>query len=175
MEALLSFIRDILKEPAFLMGLIAFAGLVALKTPAHKVLTGTLGPILGYLMLAAGAGVIVTNLDPLAKLIEHGFSITGVVPNNEAVTSVAQKILGVETMSILVVGLLLNLAFARFTRFKYIFLNRTSQLLYGLSLVRRAWSCWFQRKSFDYLRWIPLGSLVSYFASHWSTVYVESD
>ncbi|HGY1387521.1 TPA: PTS ascorbate transporter subunit IIC [Streptococcus pyogenes] len=123
MEALLSFIRDILKEPAFLMGLIAFAGLVALKTPAHKVLTGTLGPILGYLMLAAGAGVIVANLDPLAKLIEHGFSITGVVPNNEAVTSVAQKILGVETMSILVVGLLLNLAFARFTRFKYIFLT----------------------------------------------------
>lgn len=123
MEALLSFIRDILKEPAFLMGLIAFAGLVALKTPAHKVLTGTLGPILGYLMLVAGAGVIVTNLDPLAKLIEHGFSITGVVPNNEAVTSVAQKILGVETMSILVVGLLLNLAFARFTRFKYIFLT----------------------------------------------------
>lgn len=123
MEALLSFIRDILKEPAFLMGLIAFAGLVALKTPAHKVLTGTLGPILGYLMLAAGAGVIVTNLDPLAKLIEHGFSITGVVPNNEAVTSVAQKILGVETMSILVVGLLLNLTFARFTRFKYIFLT----------------------------------------------------
>ncbi|HGK8087385.1 TPA: PTS ascorbate transporter subunit IIC [Streptococcus pyogenes] len=123
MEALLSFIRDILKEPAFLMGLIAFAGLVALKTPAHKVLTGTLGPILGYLMLAAGAGVIVINLDPLAKLIEHGFSITGVVPNNEAVTSVAQKILGVETMSILVVGLLLNLAFARFTRFKYIFLT----------------------------------------------------
>ncbi|CAM4094388.1 PTS beta-glucoside transporter subunit IIBC [Streptococcus penaeicida] len=123
MEALLSFFRDILKEPAFLMGLIACAGLLALKTPWHKVLTGTLGPILGYLMLAAGAGVIVSNLDPLSKLIEHGFNITGVVPNNEAVTSVAQKILGVETMSILVVGLLLNLAFACFTRFKYIFLT----------------------------------------------------
>ncbi|WP_159560636.1 PTS ascorbate transporter subunit IIC [Streptococcus halichoeri] len=123
MEALLAFFRDILKEPAFLMGLIAFAGLIALKTPWHKVLTGTLGPILGYLMLSAGAGVIVANLDPLAKLIEHGFGITGVVPNNEAVTSVAQKVLGVETMSILIVGLLLNLAFARFTRFKYIFLT----------------------------------------------------
>lgn len=139
MEALLSFIRDILKEPAFLMGLIAFAGLVALKTPAHKVLTGTLGPILGYLMLAAGAGVIVTNLDPLAKLIEHGFSITGVVPNNEAVTSVAQKILGVETMSILVVGLLLNLAFARFTRFKYIFLKGSLLIILGGFLLG-AWS-----------------------------------
>ncbi|VTS39035.1 PTS system ascorbate-specific transporter subunit IIC [Streptococcus pseudoporcinus] len=123
MEAILAFFRDILKEPAFLMGLIACVGLLALKTPWHKVLTGTMGPILGYLMLAAGAGVIVSNLDPLSQLIEHGFNITGVVPNNEAVTSVAQKILGVETMSILVVGLLLNLAFARFTRFKYIFLT----------------------------------------------------
>ncbi|EFR45111.1 PTS ascorbate transporter subunit IIC [Streptococcus pseudoporcinus] len=123
MEAILAFFRDILKEPAFLMGLIACVGLLALKTPWHKVVTGTMGPILGYLMLAAGAGVIVSNLDPLSQLIEHGFNITGVVPNNEAVTSVAQKILGVETMSILVVGLLLNLAFARFTRFKYIFLT----------------------------------------------------
>lgn len=105
------------------MGLIAFVGLVALRTPSHKVLTGTLGPILGYLMLAAGATVIQQNLAPLATLIDQGFGITGVVPNNEAVTSVAQKILGVETMSILIVGLVLNILFARFTRFKYIFLT----------------------------------------------------
>ncbi|MGT2948320.1 PTS ascorbate transporter subunit IIC [Streptococcus devriesei] len=123
MEAILTFLQNILSEPAFLMGLIAFVGLVALRTPSHKVLTGTLGPILGYLMLSAGAGVIQDNLGPLATLIEKGFNITGVVPNNEAVTSVAQKILGVETMSILIIGLLLNLAFARFTRFKYIFLT----------------------------------------------------
>lgn len=126
MNGVLIFFQNILSEPAFLMGLIAFVGLLALKTPGHKVLTGTLGPILGYLMLAAGAGVIQANLAPLAPLatlIEQGFGITGVVPNNEAVTSVAQKILGVETMSILIVGLLLNLFFARFTRFKYIFLT----------------------------------------------------
>lgn len=123
MNGVLIFFQNILSEPAFLMGLIAFVGLLALKTPGHKVLTGTLGPILGYLMLAAGAGVIQANLAPLATLIEQGFGITGVVPNNEAVTSVAQKILGVETMSILIVGLLLNLFFARFTRFKYIFLT----------------------------------------------------
>ncbi len=120
---LLDFLKDILSEPAFLMGLIACFGLIALKSPAHKVMTGTLGPILGYLMLAAGAGVIVTNLEPLSKMIETGFHITGVVPNNEAVTSVAQKVLGVETMSILVAGLAFNLLIARFTRFKYIFLT----------------------------------------------------
>ena len=119
----LNVIKDILSEPAFLMGLIAMVGLIALRKPAHKVMTGTLGPILGYLMLAAGANVIVTNLDPLSQMIQHGFNITGVVPNNEAITSVAQKVLGVETMSILLVGLIFNLLIARFTRYKYIFLT----------------------------------------------------
>lgn len=119
----LNVLKDILSEPAFLMGLIAMVGLIALKKPAHKVMTGTLGPILGYLMLAAGANVITTNLDPLSQMIQHGFNITGVVPNNEAITSVAQKVLGVETMSILLVGLIFNLIIARFTRYKYIFLT----------------------------------------------------
>lgn len=120
---ILDFLQDILTEPAFLIGMISFVGLVAMKSKFHKVLTGTMGPIIGYLMLSAGAGVIVENLSPLADMIEHGFNITGVVPNNEAVVSVAQEILGVETMTILVVGLLFNLLIARFTRFKYVFLT----------------------------------------------------
>ena len=123
MEMILEFLRDILSQPALLIGIMSCVGLIALKRPFHKIMTGTLKPILGYLMLAAGAGVIVSNLDPLGKMIEHGFHITGVVPNNEAIVAVAQKVLGVETMSILVVGLLMNLLIARFTKFKYVFLT----------------------------------------------------
>lgn len=123
MEGILEFFRDFLKEPALLMGLMAFIGLVALRRPAHKVMTGTLKPILGYLMLGAGADFITSNLNPLGEMIQKGFNISGVIPNNEAIVSVAQKLLGVETMSILVVGLIVNLIIARFTKFKYIFLT----------------------------------------------------
>lgn len=123
MTMVLEFLRDILSQPALLIGIMSCVGLVALKRPFHKILTGTLKPILGYLMLGAGAGVIVANLDPLGKMIEKGFHITGVVPNNEAVVSVAQKLLGVETMSILVAGLLFNLLIARVTKYKYVFLT----------------------------------------------------
>ncbi|MBL3716037.1 PTS ascorbate transporter subunit IIC [Lactococcus muris] len=119
----LEFVRDLFSEPAFLIGMVAFVGLLALRAPAHKVMTGTLGPILGYLMLAAGADVIVGAMDPLSKMIEKGFNITGVIPNNEAVVATAQDILGVETMSILIVGLVVNLLIARITRYKYIFLT----------------------------------------------------
>jgi PTS system ascorbate-specific IIC component len=123
MVGILEFLRDVLQQPALLIGIMSCVGLVALKKPFHKIMTGTLKPILGYIMLGAGAGFIVTNLEPLGKMIEKGFHITGVVPNNEAIVSVAQKILGVETMSILVVGLLVNLLIARFTKFKYVFLT----------------------------------------------------
>lgn len=123
MEGILEFFRDFLKQPALLMGLMAFVGLVALRRPAHKVMTGTLKPILGYLMLGAGADFITSNLNPLGEMIQKGFNISGVIPNNEAIVSVAQKLLGVETMSILIVGLIVNLIIARFTKFKYIFLT----------------------------------------------------
>lgn len=123
MLGLLQFLRDVLKQPALLMGIMALVGLVALKKPGHKVLTGTLKPILGYLMLGTGADFIVANLEPLGGMIQTGFNITGVVPNNEAIVAVAQKVLGVETMSILVVGLLINLVIARFTKYKYVFLT----------------------------------------------------
>lgn len=74
-------------------------------------------------MLSAGAGVIVSNLNPLGGIIEAGFNIRGVIPNNEAIVSVAQKLLGVETMSILLLGFVFNLVIARFTKYKYIFLT----------------------------------------------------
>ena len=120
---LLKFLQDFLAEPAILMGLVALVGLIAMRKPWHQVLTGTLGPILGYLMLAAGAGVISNNLEPLAQMIEKGFHLKGVVPNNEAVTAVAQEVLGTETMLIMVIGLAFNILFARFSRYKYIFLT----------------------------------------------------
>jgi len=123
MEGILEFFRDFLKEPALLMGLMAFIGLIALRKPANKVMTGTVKPILGYLMLGAGADFIVSNLNPLGEMIQKGFNINGVIPNNEAIVSVAQKVLGVETMSIFVVGYIVNLIIARFTKYKYIFLT----------------------------------------------------
>ena len=55
---ILEFFQSILTQPAWIMGLFAFVGLVALKRPGHKIMTGTLKPILGYLMLSAGSTVV---------------------------------------------------------------------------------------------------------------------
>ncbi len=115
--------QDILTQPALLMGLISLIGLIAMKKSFNKTITGTLKPILGFLMLSAGADFIVANLNPLGQMIEYGFNITGVVPNNEAIVAIAQKVLGKETMFILLFGLIFNLLIARVTKYKYIFLS----------------------------------------------------
>lgn len=120
---ILAFLKSLLTQPAWIMGIFSCVGLLALKKPFHKVLVGTLTPVMGYLMLSAGADVVTTNLAPLSEMLQAGFHIEGVVPSNEAVIAVAQKTLGVETMAILILGYLVNLVAARLTHFKYIFLT----------------------------------------------------
>lgn len=122
-EVLRTIIEDILSEPSLLIGLISLIGLLALRKSFNKVIVGTLKPILGFLMLSAGGDFIVSNLNPLGQMIEHGFNITGVIPSNEAVVALAQDVLGKETMFILLLGLIVNVLIARFTKYKYIFLS----------------------------------------------------
>lgn len=119
----LAILLDVVKQPALIVGIFSFIGLMALRKPFHKVLTGTLRPVLGYIMMMAGANIIVANLEPLGDMIHEGFHITGVVPSNEAIVASASRLLGTETMFILVAGLMMNLLIARFTRFKYVFLT----------------------------------------------------
>ena len=102
----LAILLDVVKQPALIVGIFSFIGLMALRKPFHKVLTGTLRPVLGYIMMMAGANIIVANLEPLGDMIHEGFHITGVVPSNEAIVASASRLLGTETMFILVAGLM---------------------------------------------------------------------
>ena len=43
----LAILLDVLKQPALIVGIFSFIGLMALRKPFHKVLTGTLRPVLG--------------------------------------------------------------------------------------------------------------------------------
>ncbi|WP_313890927.1 PTS ascorbate transporter subunit IIC [Psychrobacillus sp.] len=115
--------NEILSIPAVLVGLIVLIGLVAQRAAATKVMSGTLKSIIGFLILGAGAGVIVGSLDSLGGIIEKGFNIQGVIPNNEAIVAIAQKMFGTETALIMGFGFVANILFARFTPWKYIFLT----------------------------------------------------
>ncbi|HBC3488272.1 PTS ascorbate transporter subunit IIC [Vibrio alginolyticus] len=123
MEFFSFLMNDVLSEPAVLVGLIALIGLIAQKKPVTECIKGTVKTILGFIVLGAGAGLIVTSLGDFATIFQHAFGITGVVPNNEAIVSIAQEAFGKEMAMIMFFGMLVNILIARFTPWKFIFLT----------------------------------------------------
>ncbi|PTM59528.1 PTS ascorbate transporter subunit IIC [Desmospora activa] len=124
MEGFLGFIvNEILSQPAIIAGMMAMIGLVLLKKPLRSILNGTLKTIIGFLLLGVGADVVVQSLGPLGTILNQGFGIRGLIPNNEAIVGVAVQTLGQQTAIIMSLGFVFNLLFARFTPFKYIFLT----------------------------------------------------
>ncbi|HHF2929438.1 TPA: PTS ascorbate transporter subunit IIC [Vibrio alginolyticus] len=123
MEFFSFLMNDVLSEPAVLVGLIALIGLIAQKKPVTECIKGTVKTILGFIVLGAGAGLVVTSLGDFATIFQHTFGITGVVPNNEAIVSIAQEAFGKEMAMIMFFGMLVNILIARFTPWKFIFLT----------------------------------------------------
>jgi ascorbate PTS system EIIC component len=115
--------NDILGTPAILVGLFALIGLLLQKKGIADVVSGTLKTIMGFIILGAGATVLVGALDLFGKMFEHAFHIKGIIPNNEAIVALAQKTFGAETAMIMVFGMIVNIVLARFTKLKYIFLT----------------------------------------------------
>ena len=123
MKALLDFIVDILKVPSVLVGVIALIGLIAQKKSAADTIKGTIKTILGFIVLGGGATVLLGSLNPLGDIFQQAFNVQGVVPNNEAIVSTALEKYGTATALIMAFGMVANIAIARFTRLKFIFLT----------------------------------------------------
>lgn len=123
MDGILFFILDILKVPSVLVGLIALVGLLAQRKPFADVVKGTIKTILGFIVLGGGAGVLVGSLNPLGGMFEHAFNVQGIIPNNEAIVSMAVEKYGTATALIMAFGMAANIIVARFTRLKFIFLT----------------------------------------------------
>lgn len=115
--------HDILGTPAILVGLFAFIGLFIQKKSSSTILSGTLKTIMGFVILGAGATVLIGSLDHFSKMFDHAFHVQGVIPNNEAIVAAAQTNFGTATALIMVFGMVMNLLLARFTPLKYIFLT----------------------------------------------------
>ncbi|GFK53814.1 Ascorbate-specific PTS system EIIC component [Vibrio cholerae] len=63
------------------------------------------------------------SLGDFATIFQQAFGITGVVPNNEAIVSIAQEAFGKEMAMIMFFAMLVNILIARLTPWKFIFLT----------------------------------------------------
>lgn len=128
---MLEFITSFLSTPAFIIGLIALIGLIASRRSASDVVKGTFKTILGFMILQAGASIIVQGLVPFSQMFQDAFGLQGVIAEDNAIAAAVQSVLSVETSMILVIGFLINLVLARFTPLKYIFL--TGHMMFSMA------------------------------------------
>lgn len=119
----LKFIQQVLSTPAIFVGLIALLGLILQRQNVQTCVKGTIKTILGFIVLNAGADVVQASIIPFGDLFQVAFHVDGVVPNNEAITSLALNNYAVQTASIFALGMCANIVLARFSRLKYIFLT----------------------------------------------------
>jgi ascorbate PTS system EIIC component len=122
-QEIIKFIVDILKTPAILVGFIAMAGLVVQRKSFADTVKGTVKTILGFLVLSGGASVLISAITPLGMMFEQAFKLQGIIPNNEAIVSMALNEYGTATALIMAFGMIANIIVARFTRLKFIFLT----------------------------------------------------
>ena len=121
---ILDFLQSFLSNASILVGLMALIGLLALKRPFEEIVTGTIKSILGFLILGAGAGVLIGAISPLGDLFTNVLKIpNSALPVNEVFTSIVQQSLGREIALTFLFAFLLNLLFARITPYKYIWLT----------------------------------------------------
>ncbi len=126
--------QEILNVPAYLIGIITAIGLIALRRTSGQVIGGGLKAALGFLILGAGAGVVVASLTPLGDIILDVTGAQGVIPTNEVITAMAAEEYGAQSAYILVLGFLVMLALARFTPLHYIFLTGHHMVFMALML-----------------------------------------
>lgn len=123
MVSVLNFLQQILSVPALLIGTMALIGLLLQKKPTEEVIKGTIKTVLGFLIIGKGADVLVGSLNSFSVLFTAAFGFQGVIPNNEAIVSLALNEYANATAIIMALGMVANIILARFSRLKYIFLT----------------------------------------------------
>ncbi len=117
------FVNEILSVPAYLIGIITAVGLIALRKSTGEVIGGALKATLGFLLIGAGATLVVASLQPLGVMIQGATGSQGVVPTNEAIVGIAQDQFGAQVAWLMILGFAISLLLARFTPLHYVFLT----------------------------------------------------
>lgn len=119
----LNIIVKIISQPAVVLAIVAALGLILVKKSMSEVIVGTFKTIIGFLMLNAGASIVIGALTPFSQVFTEAFNLTGFVAEDNAIAAAVQSVLGFETSMIMTLSFVINLLIARFTKFKYIFLT----------------------------------------------------
>lgn len=128
------FFVSLLSNPAVMLGIVAFIGLVAQHKSGTDVFKGTMKTIIGFLIFNVGASTMTGALKNFNVMFEKGFHVEGVIAAPEAATALAQSKFGFVVSMTLILGFVMNVVFARITPFKNLFFTGGHSLFFACVL-----------------------------------------
>lgn len=111
------------RNTALIMGLIALIGLLLQRKSAADVISGTMKTVIGFMVFNIGSSAMSSVVTTFTTLFNTAFGIEGVTTQVEVATGLALNTYGTEVALVMMLGFVVNLIVAKFTRFKAIFLT----------------------------------------------------
>ncbi len=118
------FAKNILTQPAFLIGFIVLIGYILLKKPIYESIAGFLKATVGYLILTVGSGGLVNNFRPILVGLKERFELDAMVTDpyfgQNAVTAGIEETFGRtfgDTMLLLLIAFIFNILLVRFKKY----------------------------------------------------------
>lgn len=123
MELILWIATNVFGTPAILLGFIVLLGLLLQKKNANQIMSGTFKAIIGFLIIGAGAGVIVNSLNVFQPMWAEVFGLQAADLGTFMGQDSFNAKYGSAVTLAMTLGFLINVLLARFTRFKFIYLT----------------------------------------------------
>ncbi len=107
--------------PTFILGLVAFFGLLLQKKTFSEIVTGTVKTMAGVVILFSAVDLIGTAVAPISEMFAQIYQYEGTAAVADWTAFLAN--FGLEVVLVMVFGFLVNLFLARVTKWKYVFLT----------------------------------------------------
>lgn len=116
-------VENILKQPAFFIGLMVLIGYILLKKPWYDCFSGTIKAIVGYMILTVGSGGLINNFRPVLVGLKDRFNLNATVIDpyfgQNAVTAGVEEVFGKsfsQVMLLVLIAFVANILFVRFRK-----------------------------------------------------------
>ena len=126
MNSFLNTIISLMRTPPMFIAIIAMLGLILQKKSGSDIIKGTVKTFIGMVILTQGVTILSTSIAPLSNGFTELFALPNAKPIGDFNAFLGEW--GGHVGLIMLLGFVLNILIARFTRFKTIFL--TANILY---------------------------------------------
>ena len=126
MNSFLNTIISLMRTPPMFIAIIAMLGLILQKKSGRDIIKGTVKTFIGMVILTQGVTILSTSIAPLSNGFTELFALPNAKPMGDFNAFLGEW--GGHVGLIMLLGFVLNILIARFTRFKTIFL--TANILY---------------------------------------------